>query len=72
MKRLFPEATILLHTLFLCVNLFWSHGDFYTIQSYITMIIPILLLMQHCHYTVDVAIAPFIAKVCYDVIQSQS
>ena len=66
MKDLFVSG----HTLFVWVNLF-STQEIY-MHSVFAFIVPLLLIGQHVHYTIDVLVSPFVAWACYSVVQASS
>lgn len=63
MKDLFMSG----HTLFVWVNLFWTREII--MHSMFAVLIPVLLLWQHVHYTVDVIMAPFVAYTCSNLVK---
>lgn len=53
------------HMAFVTVNLVMcTVPTYWWIHAYCCMMIPIFLIWQHVHYTIDVFIAPFVAYTC--------
>lgn len=65
-KDLFPSG----HTLFVWVNLFWTKEP--VIHSIYAISVPLMLILQHVHYTIDVFMAPFVAFGCTALVQALS
>lgn len=67
-KPLMKDLFISGHTLFVWVNLFWTQEII--MHSMFAVLIPMLLLLQHVHYTVDVVMAPFVAFMCSSLVKA--